>query len=603
MASELNLKSVKTNLEEIKGLSRRELRESVVRKPIRPNALLDGHMKINLDMKNMDADLIENEIDIKYPGADLCRSRGEDGTSFQRDANTPSQTTSHRKSIEKWIYPDAQKVGKKKIDMARAILIDNNEKSVKKQSAQDVRLKNLNDSKSIRSDRSIEDPEAAVNQKRVFGGQDRLGWLSNKSLSGSGLHLNHGNKEAIPAERPKIDQYQDEVILENNFNHQNQDDEILIENRNDYDGSHWQNEAADEPQPEIRDQLEPVFVPQSKKHHKNLLEEAHEMYNEPIIFEKQNHRDYPYNDEQAEDSAKSIVDSPAIKSRSEDGSPEAENQRMATELNFSPTSDIYQGLSSDSKAAKESFLKSYQDGGMTQENHYGLDNKEISSLTDLIDPNVMPQFDNKHVSVVQQVAMAERRHEELDQSADEVANDILGMLFDELLTDGFVLRAMFKLQPDLPKGIKTNINCVKGYLSNLTEYIVSSFEFIAAHFIEGIKYQLNSPLGPTPEERLRLFHAIGDEENMDSSYAKINYEQVLDIDIYFRFEDEVMVGFGSHRNKRKIRKSNRKTSKQRWSTSTTNFYLIASTKLWTVTEYLGSKECRYRSRTMGESSR
>lgn len=62
------------------------------------------------------------------------------------------------------------------------------------------------------------------------------------------------------------------------------------------------------------------------------------------------------------------------------------------------------------------------------------------------------------------------------------------------------------------------------------------------NFIEGVKYQLNSPLGPTPEERLRLFHAIGDEENMDSSYAKINYEQVLDIDIYFEFEDVLMVG-------------------------------------------------------------
>ncbi len=59
-----------------------------------------------------------------------------------------------------------------------------------------------------------------------------------------------------------------------------------------------------------------------------------------------------------------------------------------------------------------------------------------------------------------------------------------------------------------------------------------------------MRFQLNNPLGPTPEERLRLFHAVGDDENMDSSYAKINYEQVLDIDIYFDFEDHIMVASG-----------------------------------------------------------
>jgi hypothetical protein len=56
-----------------------------------------------------------------------------------------------------------------------------------------------------------------------------------------------------------------------------------------------------------------------------------------------------------------------------------------------------------------------------------------------------------------------------------------------------------------------------------------------------VLYQLNNPLGPTPEERLRLFHAVGDDDNLDSSYAKINYEQVLDIDIYFELEDKLIV--------------------------------------------------------------
>ena len=59
--------------------------------------------------------------------------------------------------------------------------------------------------------------------------------------------------------------------------------------------------------------------------------------------------------------------------------------------------------------------------------------------------------------------------------------------------------------------------------------------------MDSVLFQLNNPLGPTPEERLRLFHAVGDDDNLDSSYAKINYEQVLDIDIYFELEDKLLV--------------------------------------------------------------
>jgi hypothetical protein len=50
---------------------------------------------------------------------------------------------------------------------------------------------------------------------------------------------------------------------------------------------------------------------------------------------------------------------------------------------------------------------------------------------------------------------------------------------------------------------------------------------------------LRRPLGPSPEER-----TDADEEDDDSSYAKISYEQVLDIDIYFDFEEFLMVALG-----------------------------------------------------------
>lgn len=39
--------------------------------------------------------------------------------------------------------------------------------------------------------------------------------------------------------------------------------------------------------------------------------------------------------------------------------------------------------------------------------------------------------------------------------------------------DGFVLRELLKLQGDSIKGIKTNINAVKSYLTELSDFIQS----------------------------------------------------------------------------------------------------------------------------------
>lgn len=71
--------------------------------------------------------------------------------------------------------------------------------------------------------------------------------------------------------------------------------------------------------------------------------------------------------------------------------------------------------------------------------------------------------------------------------------------------------------------------------------------FYPANFLKSVHQRLNCPLGPTPQERLRLFHSEVDDENEDSSYAKISYEQVLDIDIYFDLEEYLMVGLDSSR--------------------------------------------------------
>ena len=57
---------------------------------------------------------------------------------------------------------------------------------------------------------------------------------------------------------------------------------------------------------------------------------------------------------------------------------------------------------------------------------------------------------------------------------DVITSEVLNLLFDELMMDGLVLRELFKLQIELPRGIKTNIKAVKKYLARLCEFIGSS---------------------------------------------------------------------------------------------------------------------------------
>ena len=56
---------------------------------------------------------------------------------------------------------------------------------------------------------------------------------------------------------------------------------------------------------------------------------------------------------------------------------------------------------------------------------------------------------------------------------DIITAEVMNVLFDELMMDGLVLRELFKLQVELPKGIKTNIKAVKRYLAKLCEFIQS----------------------------------------------------------------------------------------------------------------------------------
>jgi hypothetical protein len=168
-------------------------------------------------------------------------------------------------------------------------------------------------------------------------------------------------------------------------------------------------------------------------------------------------------------------------------------------------------------------------------------NEEDEILEDIVDKDDIQ--DTENALALFEGEAGEFDHEELikKKKVDILTMEVFNTLVEEVMMDGFVLRELLKLQAEPSKGIKTNINAVKNYLTELTEFIKGNPPLTVDKYQKNVLFQLNNPLGPTPEERLRLFHAVGDDDNLDSSYAKINYEQVLDIDIYFELEDKLMV--------------------------------------------------------------
>ena len=120
--SELNIRSVKTNIKKMEGISRDPSRKNLKKKqPIKP--------ALTLDIKQINKKFTKGSEELKKLHSFSNKSQSQNNDMILLGSGvagtvTPSQSHSHRKSIEKWIYPDAEKVGRSNIDLARAILID-----------------------------------------------------------------------------------------------------------------------------------------------------------------------------------------------------------------------------------------------------------------------------------------------------------------------------------------------------------------------------------------------------------------------------------------------------------------------------------------------
>jgi len=515
LASEMNLKSAQNGLEEMRSMMKTGDLRKAPRKPIKASATPDGNPLLNIEIRSNHARQREGEDDHKHTDNDVGSRINDHGSSFPKEVGTPSQSV-QRKSLEKWIYPDAEKVGKKKIDLARAILNDN-DRPTKKVSSQDLRFKSLNDSKSARSDRSVDEVDHTHPSYRVFKEQIHTGTQPE-------LPVGTNSAASFPDKSSHHHLYEDD---KNNLAREIERDQVLLENQYDDDVEHSELAVADGDSYIDKDKIitdvkpalvDPVTPSERPIHHQNDSSEHHRRTD-----------------------ANQHITQPNSAGSGPTTDPAAPSVEVVIHKEVIAITPIKDEFPNHLTSPFNSYLNQH-----SPDHNILIDNRDIHSLNDLVDPNVLPSFDRDHSHKQSPMSPEQPSPLELEQyklekerAADELSQDILSGLLDELVLNNFMVRVLEKLREGMREkmggGIRTNINCVKNYLATLTEYIVTNF-------VEGVRYQLNNPLGPTPEERLRLFHAVGDEENMDSSYARINYEQVLDIEIYFDFEDHIMVG-------------------------------------------------------------
>ncbi|CAD8190775.1 unnamed protein product [Paramecium octaurelia] len=117
-----------------------------------------------------------------------------------------------------------------------------------------------------------------------------------------------------------------------------------------------------------------------------------------------------------------------------------------------------------------------------------------------------------------------------------IANSIIGNeiqdMYEELMVFNKNITASIKL-PEF-KGIKSNIQQVKTYLTRLEQFLLSSEQ--KATLIQ----KINTPFGPNPKEILKFFHYYDDEDDYQSSEQDYSNQAILSTQLYAEFENILM---------------------------------------------------------------
>ncbi|CAD8121249.1 unnamed protein product [Paramecium sonneborni] len=118
-----------------------------------------------------------------------------------------------------------------------------------------------------------------------------------------------------------------------------------------------------------------------------------------------------------------------------------------------------------------------------------------------------------------------------------IANSIIGNeiqdMYEELKTVNKDITTLIKFQQY--KGIKTNIQQVKTYLSRLEQFLLQSDKK------EGLIQRINTPLGLTPKEILKFIHYYDDEDEYQSSeHDDYSNQAILSTEQYAQLENLLM---------------------------------------------------------------
>lgn len=447
LKSEYCLQNAEKNLQNLNNFSKTGLANAyagIKRLPVKPTTH-DQHSLPNLkvEIEKIRADSIKQDEKIL---AGTQRSNAEDSGLLLRSQVTPSHSSlnQYRKSNEKWVVPKGEKIEEQKVALAKALLKEKEEKS---KGGADFKLNSLRNSMiSVSSAEGQTNPLYSPScRKEKSLPRESLGDYDHESnvlIDDNPSPVRHVEEQAIV----DLNSYRGE---EGSRDLRRSEASFAEDNVKGSDSSRFLRE--DIPSPSVT-----VVVP------KDLP---------PILMNGK-----------AGGSPKGIDSPKPIDLQSGLGSNPKSPKELGKTAKPEPNSTF---LTQDLKGMKapswmeltEGALKlSANDGVITIENS-DHDHKQQPGIPELQEVGSPKEGAKK--------LFGEANSHAKEIQTDLITSEVLNLLFDELMMDGLVLRELFKLQVELPRGIKTNIKAVKKYLARLCEFIGSTFHLSQNTFLKG----------------------------------------------------------------------------------------------------------------------
>lgn len=426
--SEFCLHNAEKRLENLPKIPATSSKTGGKRQPIKPSSN-DKHSlpNLKLEIEKIRADSLKNEEKIL---GGSHRSNAEDSGLLLKSQLTPSHSSmnQYRKSNEKWVVPKADKAEEQKVALAKALIKEKEELS----KGSGFRISSLRNS--------------VVSVSSADGNTNPL-------YSPSCRH--HATVDGVDDDHVLIDDHEspdhlveEQAIMDLNSYRDTDGKDIrqsgvslAEENQKGSDSSRFFREDLPSPKDRSSEKNEKSGSPQVSENGKDDL---------PLLKV-----------DQSKDHGLPLIDEPSVYSPST-----ATLNMRADNINDKLPQNLQESKAPSWMELAEGSLKlTSNEGVITIENSNDKysQNSQLVELQDVGSPKegAKKLFGevNKHAKEIQ---------------ADVITSEVLNVLFDELMMDGLVLRELFKLQIELPRGIKTNIKAVKKYLARLCEFIGSS---------------------------------------------------------------------------------------------------------------------------------